>query len=231
MKPFVHGIFLGGALTLLTAPAGAAPPWQPGVEFSAEVVRTYTNAPERSTQGRMYVSSHGIRTEANLNGKRVVMIFRPASKEAWMLLPDQKQFMRQGGMEMRRPPLPDEADSPCRTNKAYACRAVETVPVQGRPTQRWEVAVKVSEKESSRATLWIDPRLQLAVMEEYSDGLKVEMRGIREEPQSPELFKIPEGYQEVVRATEPPPESGPAHAVAPPTGRPAAPTAPAAPPR
>lgn len=201
----------GGAVALWSAPglaAEAASPWLPKVDFSADVVRSDSARPERASTGKMYVSSHGIRTEGVLQGQPLVMIFQPARREAWMLLPEQKRFVRHQGVEMRRPPLPDEAESPCRTRKEYACRNQGPVVVAGRETHLWEVVVRAGDKEASRAKLWVDPKLQIAIREEYSDGLKVELRAIREEGQPPGLFGVPTDYQELKPQEASPPAGG-----------------------
>ncbi|MBF0271651.1 MAG: hypothetical protein HQL98_06290 [Magnetococcales bacterium] len=195
--------------------AEAAPPVM--VSFSADVTRTRLDK-KMQTRGRMYVSPEGIRGESQRNGVAVVMIHHTARKTVWTLIPSQKSYTERTGVEPARPPLPDEANSPCRHDKSLICRQVGMENLEGRRTLHWEIRMRGPDnRESLQAHLWIDPRLGMAIREQYADGLSVELSHIQEGPQPSELFVIPENFQKTALDSTPqtPPSAG---GNSPPTG-------------
>ncbi|MBF0283771.1 MAG: hypothetical protein HQL51_04865 [Magnetococcales bacterium] len=214
-----------------SASHAVAPPPQPiqppqageTVEFSADVVRFYSGKVEGVNRGRMMVGPAGIRTESTLNGQPVQLLFLPGKRLAAGVIPNHRAYFEQEGVEVKRPPLPDEAESPCRTQKGYACRNLGPATLGGRSVVRWEVSVSEPAAgvqgqpspppgqapgqaqggtSTRRWQLWVDPRLKIAIREEYGDGLTVELLNIREEPQSPALFEIPAGFRRLASPQE-----------------------------
>ncbi|MBF0158019.1 MAG: hypothetical protein HQL58_00695 [Magnetococcales bacterium] len=170
-----------------------------GVEFSADVVRTTRDG--RHEQGRIHVGRGGVRSEALLNGQKVAMIYDISQKQVWMLLLEQKFYTSRNGVDMRPPPLPDAEDSPCRQRERFSCTQQGAEQLQGRHVLRWIVLVRGTEQVVPHE-LWIDPRVRIAIREQYGDGLVVELRNIREEAQSPALFTVPADYRPMPVSTE-----------------------------
>ncbi|MBF0588122.1 MAG: hypothetical protein HQL53_03245 [Magnetococcales bacterium] len=184
---------------------GALWAWSgPPVPFSATVVRTDPTQPEKSAKGRIYVDRLGVRTEGRIKEQPVVMIFHPDAKQAWMLFPDQKRMIQHQGVSAARPPLPDEDGSPCKEpNRGVQCRKVGRSVVSGRSVVMWEVGRRnPNNGKMQYSRLWVDPRLKVAVREEYANGSSMHMLNIQEGRQSDELFRVPRNY-EVTRPAAP----------------------------
>ncbi|MBF0127505.1 MAG: hypothetical protein HQM02_09875 [Magnetococcales bacterium] len=175
----------------------------PVVSFSAEVTRIQGN-PKTTSTGKMYVSPEGIRTESVRDGVSIALLHKPEQKKVLTLFPAQKNYMEnEVGVTLSRPPLPDEPDSPCRTNKAFKCRQVGQEKVNGRAVIHWEIVIQGQDREVPHAHLWIDPRLLIAIRELYPDGLSVELSNIQEGTQASQLFSVPGDYEKIVTAPVP----------------------------
>ncbi|WP_420903556.1 hypothetical protein [Candidatus Magnetaquiglobus chichijimensis] len=124
------------------------------------------------------------------------MIHLAKEKTLWILLPKQKTYSERKGVSQNRPPLPDDPDGPCRRDKSLICRQVGTEKIDSRQTIHWEISQRgPDQREIPQAHLWIDPRLGIAIREQYMDGLQVELSNIQEGTQPVELFQIPKDYQ------------------------------------
>lgn len=189
----LYVLMLGWAPTLTAAEM---------VEFSADVKRSRADGPV--SMGRMMVSRAGIRTEVVQDNQAMVLIFRPADRVVWTLSPQDKRYLEEKGLEMGRPPLPDEPGSLCQQNiPEITCKSLGPATIQGRQTIRWEVTLKNTEGKLERAYLWADPRLRIIIREEHPSGMIMEMINIREGAQPPELFTVPAGYT-LAKPSQPP---------------------------
>lgn len=182
-------------IALLPALSEAVEP-QKIVEFSAEVTRNDATHPDTPTTGMMYVGQSAIRTETRQEKQAVWMIFKPSTKLVWTVFPSQRTYMERTGLSLEWPPLPEDKNSPCRT-KQFRCNKVGTEMVNERSTLHWRIDLVGEKGESVYAHLWVDPRLNMAIREQYADGLTVEMRHIREAPQEAHLFELPADYKKV----------------------------------
>lgn len=167
-------------------------------EFSADVVRKGSKENNGTSKGRMYVGRDGVRTEGERMGQPVWMIFRPREKQVWMLSPGTKEYTESEGLDIARPPLPDEPESPCRKDRHFVCREVGVQSVGGRETHLWEISLR-SEQGGVKpyGRMWVDRPLRIAVRELYVDGLEVTLENVRLEKQPATLFELPEGFKKV----------------------------------
>ncbi|MBF0154101.1 MAG: DUF4412 domain-containing protein [Magnetococcales bacterium] len=197
---------LAASLVLAASPATSV-----SVEFSARVTRTHPADASRSNNGMMYVGSRAIRTESHVQNQALRVIFHTETNEVWILFPDRKAYLKQQGSRSSRPPLPDEAASPCQTDKNFSCRRVGNERINNRDTQHWHITYNNPQGAQESTHLWIDPRLQIAIKEQYHDGGLVQLTDIREETQNSELFKIPGDYQQIIlpNVTSPTPGTNP----------------------
>ncbi|MBF0425242.1 MAG: hypothetical protein HQL66_05445, partial [Magnetococcales bacterium] len=163
--------------------------------FSAHVARTHPTDTTQVGSGMMYVGAQAIRTESNVRNQAVRVILRSDTNEIWVLFPDRKSYLKQQGPVSSRPPLPDEAASPCQTDKSYVCRRLGNARINNRDTQHWAITRTNAQGIQENTQLWIDPRLQVAIKELYHDGGMVELTDIREGVQNPDLFKVPSDFQ------------------------------------
>ncbi|MBF0310547.1 MAG: hypothetical protein HQL56_13560 [Magnetococcales bacterium] len=173
------------------------------LEFAAKVVRTHSKEPEKNSVGHMYVGSQAIRTEGTRGRQPVMLIYHKAKNEAWMVLPDEKTYMRFPETQVARPPLPDDPQSPCQTVKELRCRVQGTTSLRGRATTIWEISLQKNNQWLLYGRLWTDSRLGVAIREEYSDGMTLELVDIQEGVQAPSLFEIPVGFKETVIPSPP----------------------------
>ncbi|MBF0140926.1 MAG: hypothetical protein HQL74_11685 [Magnetococcales bacterium] len=175
---------------------------EPIQEFSADVVRKGAKDNNGTSRGRMYVGRDGVRTEGERMGQSVWMIFRPREKRMWMLSPTTKEYTESEGLDIARPPLPDEPESPCRKDRRFVCREMGVQSVGGRETRLWDISLRSDQggvKPYGR--MWVDRLLRIAVRELYVDGLEVTLENIRIEPQAGALFEVPEGFKKVQPAS------------------------------
>lgn len=167
------------------------------IEFSADVFRWDAKVPNQVSQGKMKVGKSGVRTESTRQNQTVWMIFRPDLEKVFTLFPEQKVYAEKSGLALGRPPLPDEAESPCRSIKTFDCKQVGQEKMQNRDTTVWVIAERLPQGLRPYAKLWVDPRLKIAIREEYADGLAVELRNLVEAEQSAGLFAIPEKFRKM----------------------------------
>lgn len=69
--------------------------------------------------------------------------------------------------------------------------------IGGRTVEKWEMTSMRGDEAPQRAYQWYDPKLQLAVREEFPGGYLRELRNIREGEQPGALFAIPVGYSQM----------------------------------
>lgn len=175
------------------APAARAAP----VEFSAQVRRSNAKQPERNAQGVMMVSRWGVRTEGVVDKQRVQFIYHPDRQTMLVLFPDQLTYVEHANVDLGQTSLPDDPQSPCRANPAVTCRNLGPVSWNGRQPIRWEVTEKGLDNKTQRSYLYVDPRLQVVIREEYPDGTIQEFVTIQEGVQPQQLFTLPTGYRKI----------------------------------
>ncbi|MGN7612890.1 hypothetical protein ACQZV8_12490 [Magnetococcales bacterium HHB-1] len=170
------------------------------IEFSAYVNRYHPLKPEKNATGRMFVSRWGVRSEGKHGNKKIIFIYNNKKKKVWLLFPENKTYIQEDGAP-ERPPLPDEANSPCNQNKNYLCQRQGKVFLKERLTWHWLIST-FDKKGKKFHHLWIDPRLKVAIREQYDDGLIMEFSQIREEPQPEALFQLPSNYRRLASSPE-----------------------------
>ena len=69
--------------------------------------------------------------------------------------------------------------------------------IGGRTVEKWEMTAMRGNEAPQRAYQWYDPKLELAVREEFPGGHVRELRNIRIGHQPDALFSIPAGYREI----------------------------------
>lgn len=159
-----------GCLTLaLSSSAGAG--WF-GDSFSADAVQ---NAPQRPPmQGRMHVDEGRLRVEMNSGGQQQIQIMDPKAKKAWVLNPQQRQYM-----ELPLPPAADwmaSGDSkpaPCQQPGAE-CEKLGTESVNGRDAVKWQLKLP-QRKAVSNGIIWTDAAHGFPVREQVGERLVSEM--------------------------------------------------------
>ncbi len=72
--------------------------------------------------------------------------------------------------------------------------------LNGRTVEKWELLSSQGSNPPQRTYQWYDPRLKLAVREEFPGGFVREMINIREGVQPDDLFTLPAGYKKMAPA-------------------------------
>ncbi len=67
----------------------------------------------------------------------------------------------------------------------------------GREVEKWEMISSAPNQSEQRAFQWYDPKLEIAIRQEFPGGYVQELIDIEEGEQPPYLFNIPAGYQRV----------------------------------
>jgi hypothetical protein len=186
-----------GLLTAGLAPQAHADP----VQFSAVMVQTL---PEQKTMTmKIYVGDGVMRTETTHDDQTRINIVDTKNHVAWMLNPAKKEYVEMrgpaptGGAAPSRPPLPDEANSPCQQHREdFRCTKLGEETINGRRLQKWEFATTQG-GQTMRSLVWIDPRLRTPVRQEFPGGYVSELRDIQEGPQPPSLFQVPKDYTKI----------------------------------
>lgn len=194
-----------GLSVILTTPTlvCAEPLKLPLIAFSADVKRQ--NADRKTTLlGKMIVSPEGVRSESERDGVRIVRIHKLAQKTIWTLFMAEKTYTELIDVALSRPPLPDEPESPCRTNQELICTLLGPATLNGRSVMHWEITTKGPQGNTPYAHLWIDQRLKIAIREQYADGLIEELGNIKEGDQPAHLFDIPKDFKKIVTPAAPP---------------------------
>ncbi|MEO5328045.1 MAG: hypothetical protein H7829_07345 [Magnetococcus sp. THC-1_WYH] len=202
LNRLVLAVFLSLILFLSGAGAGAEDKEKThGVveEFSADVVRREPKGNQGVvSRGKMYVGQHGVRTEGEREGQQVWMIYKPAEKRVLVLLPQQKIYSESVGVEIARPPMPNEPESPCRKDPQFVCREQGRQVMGGRETRLWDIFLRSREGGvKPYARMWVDGILKIAIRELYADGLEVTLENVRQGLQAKELFEVSEDFKRV----------------------------------
>lgn len=168
--------------------------------FVADVKRSNANLANANAEGRIMMGEAGIRSESQVNGEPVVVIYQIKNQQVFTIWPNRRQFSRlaDGRLDLKPPPMPMDAASPCQTDKNYQCTLRGQEQVEGRSVDHWEIRVNASGKEARQFHLWVDRELGVAIRERYDDGTLVEMRNIRPGAPEGQWFALPGGLQEVV---------------------------------
>jgi hypothetical protein len=187
---------LGAVVTIAWAFALATASAQ---EFSADVA--VLAAPGTASR-TIHVSGNKVRAETN-GPAGTVMVVDVAANTAVLLLPQDKVYidMRRLG-HMNQAFMPVDVDDPCRTWQArgavdgddthWTCRRIGNETVGGRETIKYAA----SSSKGDDGFVWIDPKLKFMVRSANAAGQGMELRDIREAPQSASLFEIPAGYKQ-----------------------------------
>lgn len=172
------------------------------IEFSAQVVRSNSMRGYPPDRGMLYVGQQGIRTELTTKKQKIWMIFKPKAQVVWTIFPEQRVYLERSGLAVEWPPLPEDKHSPCR-EALFHCQKKGWRTLQNRSVLLWQIDVVEKAGKRAYAQLWVDPRLNVAIREEYADGLTVEMRHIHEAQQDANLFELPVGYRKTTLPVPP----------------------------
>ena len=192
-------------LILLTCSAAFA--FQAPQPFSADYATTSANG-NLNMAGKMYFSLPRMRMginsaasgrQAGPFGGKMGMIVDVPAKMMYMLMPEQRMYMEfrtdQNSPMTQHAPKFDEmfrGNDPCAGREGATCKKLGTESINGRTCDKWEVTPKTGKPE----TFWIDQKLHFPIKMINGD-ITTQYTNIKEGPQDPALFKVPDGYQKM----------------------------------
>jgi hypothetical protein len=189
-------------LTILAVPAALAQTPQP---FSADYSTTSANG-NLNMSGKMYfslprmrmdITNAGNSKQAGPFGGKMGMIVDVPAKTMYMLMPEQRMYMefrtdQNSPMTQHAPKFEEmfRGNDPCAGREGATCKKLGTESINGRTCDKWEVTQKGGKTE----TLWIDQKLHFPIKIVNGD-ITTQYTNIKEGPQDPSLFKVPDGYR------------------------------------
>ena len=148
---------------------------QAAPEYSADVIQKSPQG--QPTQGKVYVSNAGMRTEFSQQGQQMIQIVNYAQGSMWMVYPDQKSYMERKGAGGGPGASAKRAatDNPCAGIQGASCKNLGTESVAGRPAVKWEM-VGQQQGKTMRSVMWLDSERGFPLRQEMPDGGKSETR-------------------------------------------------------
>ncbi len=196
------------ALTLFTtllAPMSAqAAAWYPA-EFSADILIVNPRNSQERAMGTLYIGDQRFRADGRHKGEHKVLIVRSDKREAWTLFPDKKQYYIGIGKSPMPPKpdfdlLPDNPKGPCQTEKSFSCSKVASGPLNGVPTDKWDIRISDRERNRTRSiTMWVDTGRGIIIKHDQEGGPAMERRLLGTENiggRETEKWEIIHSYQE-----------------------------------
>jgi len=177
-------------------------------ELSADMVVTPRSG--KAVTGHISVGKEKLRTELSTpQGESMVFLNDLKADRSWLLMPKQKTAMAFTGLmaaatggkpQQSEKLLTDPRGNPCALRQeGRTCTDLGSERVAGRTAEKW----RVTEKDGSQTTVWVDKALKLAVRSESRAGT-TELTNIREGAQPERLFEIPSDYRVLQTGPMPP---------------------------
>lgn len=148
---------------------------------------------------RMDINSAGSGRQAGPFGGKMGMIVDVPAKTMYMLMPEQRMYMefrtdQDAAMTQHMPKFDDmfKGNDPCAGREGATCKKLGSETINGRPCDKWEVTQKSGKSE----TFWIDQKLHFPIKMVNGD-ITTQYTNIKEGPQDPALFKVPDGYKKM----------------------------------
>lgn len=198
-----HRTFLNLAGSLVMAMATSAVfAFQASQPFSADYTTASADGNMHMT-GKIHFSPPKMRMDVASAGEQggpmggnMSMIVDSSTQTSYMLVPQHRMYMEFHGDKnsslMPRMPRVETTADPCAARQDAVCKKLGTETVNGRTCDKWEL----TEKSGNTETYWIDQKLHFPIKTQAGD-VTTEFTNIKEGPQDPSLFQIPEGYQKM----------------------------------
>jgi hypothetical protein len=186
-------------LGVANALAFAAPPSLQTPEFSAEIVTHDTKGAVVNAGARLYVAHGKVRIETPEAAAGFFLVDAKSTK-ALFVRPAQHIYMdARQSTRLTQLFLPVDPNSPCERWQT----AAKNAGTQGardewsceRVSSGRNVGYIVGSTPENSTQRWIDPELSFPVKVRTAEGTTLELQHIKREPQPPDLFVVPPGYQ------------------------------------
>ncbi len=195
-----RAVMLAAAAVILLPLAAAAQ------QFSADQVSRDNSG--QIHKGKVYFANGKLRLEPAKGGRPNEPDFILSDLSAQvedMVFLAQHTYIERSGPIVQQDTKYFQVGNPCQRNTGSAdagtCKKLGAETVNGRTTERWEVAQTVR-GQTVTAYLWIDPRLN-AIVREQALGFDIQLENIKEGSQPASLFQLPAGYRKIVIPNRP----------------------------
>jgi hypothetical protein len=168
-------------------------------DFSAEIVTHDASGAVVAGAGRLYVSRGKVRIDPPSSATDYFLV-DTQSTNALFVRPVQHIYMdARQSTRLTQLFLPSDPNRPCELWQ-IAARHAGTQSVQDkwnceRVSAGRNVGYIVGSTPENSTQRWIDPELSFPVKVRTADGTTLELQHIKKEPQPPDLFLVPSGYQ------------------------------------
>ncbi len=164
----------------------------PTVEYSADEIM---EASGMTMLSKVFYSKGKIRKEQNVQGNKSIMIIRPDEEMMIMLMPDQRMYME---MEAPKDKGLEEDVSGDFTKNMVAQKNLGKETLNGIKTTKRQVIIENPEGGYT-GLIWqskegIMVKMEMTPENKDAGTFTLELKNIRQEPQDPALFEIPQGY-------------------------------------
>lgn len=135
-------------------------------------------------------------------GKTVILLDLAAGTST-VLNVDRRMYLEQSpatahqSISMYRPADNTPCEKNARSSTAGSCKKVGSEMINGRNADKWEITTTMAGKPLTMY-VWLDSQWHFIVKQETA-GISGELINIKEAPQPPDLFEIPDGYQKMAR--------------------------------
>jgi len=168
---------------LLSASTAVSQPKQ--VPFSADIIQSGHPAMGQM-QGKIYMSDAKMRMEI----AGMVTLVDLKTMESWLLSPEKKTAMKLPASAQGQQSVRPTAGNPCANNKEATCKDLGVEKIDGRETHKWQI----THPKLGTSTTWIDVKLSFPLRTEMAQGLKMELKNIKEGAPDPSLLEVPKDY-------------------------------------
>lgn len=161
----------------------------PKVDYSADTVMETS---EGVTKGKLYSSKGKERREFNQDGEKMIMILRQDKKVAWMVMPEEKQYL-----EMK---IPKEGRKDDLNGWKIEQTKMGSETIDGLATTKSKIVMTGPKNEKMAGFWWLTKDNiivkmdAIAVEKGQKDRFKIESRNIKIGKIDPALFEVPAGY-------------------------------------
>lgn len=181
---------LAAALLILSVSAMAAE--QSKVEYSATSI---SETADGKIEGMVYQAGGKERRETNIDGEKATIIVRPDKKLVWMLIPEERSYMK-----MKLGESPDKADL---SGYKITQTRVGTETIDGFKTTKSKIIATNSKGAKFGGFMWttregiVIKTDMISVEKGSKQRIKTQLSNVKIGRQDPGLFEIPEGYSEM----------------------------------
>lgn len=166
-------LYLVGAIfAVFLRPGFAATPG-----YSATMLEVSPDQGERA--GMIYSGEHGLRTEYQSNGEKLIQIVNLTRGEVYLVNVAKQSYMRrslvQTGAAADYTRLQSLPASPCEGQQGLVCKSLGEEKIHGRPAVKWSVSSE-TDKDGAGMTVWLGKQRHMPLRQQLPNGATMERK-------------------------------------------------------